>query len=109
MNISSDIVNDSHIMHSVINNNKFKKLTWSYHKKGNNEITECHDDSSNIISVKFSDYEGHPRFYFSAKKYIDNFDFKFRPHSIYIGNFVYKNAEKFSQITKFGDSIFFKE
>ena len=41
--------------------------------------------------------------------YFDNFDFKFRPHSIYIGNFVYKNAEKFSQITKFGDSIFFKE
>lgn len=72
MNISSDIVNDSHIMHSVINNNKFKKLTWSYHKKGNNEITECHDNSSNIISVKFSDYEGPPRFYFSAKKYIDN-------------------------------------
>lgn len=41
--------------------------------------------------------------------YFDNFDFKFKPHSIYIGNFVYKNAEKFSQITKFDDSIFFKE
>ncbi len=71
MNISDDIVNDSHLMYRVIINNKFKKLTWSYHKIGTNEIIKCHDDSSNIISLKFSDYEGTPRFYFYAKKYID--------------------------------------
>lgn len=71
MNISDDIVNDSHLMYRVISNNKFKKLTWSYHKMGTNEFTKCHDDSSNITSLKFSDHEGPSRMYFSAKKYID--------------------------------------
>ncbi len=77
MNVSSDIVNDSCVMRGVINNNKFKKLTWTYHKVGNNEIVKCHDDSSNITSVKFSDHEGIPRFYFSSKKYIDNLKVNF--------------------------------
>lgn len=77
MNISSDIVNDSHLMYRVINNNKFKKLTWSYHKMGTNELIKCHDDSSNIISLKFSDHEGPSRMYFSAKKYIDNLKINF--------------------------------
>lgn len=65
------------MMRRVIINNKFNKLTWTYHKKDNNELIKCHDDNSNIISLKFSDYEGVPRFYFSSKKYIDKLKVNF--------------------------------
>ena len=71
MNISDDIVNDAHIMRDVINNNKFKKLTWTYHKKGESEIAKCHDENSKLTSVQFSDHEGSPRMYFSSKERID--------------------------------------
>ena len=71
MNVSDDIVNDAHMMRDVINNNKFKKLTWTYYKKGDNEIAKCHDQSSKLISVQFSDHEGPLRMYFSSKEYID--------------------------------------
>ena len=47
MNVSDDIVNDAHMMRDVINNNKFKKLTWTYYKKGDNEIAKCHDQVQN--------------------------------------------------------------
>lgn len=68
MNISSDLVHESHIMSSVINNNNFKKLTLTYHKKGKNEIVNHHDESGKIMSVQFSDHEGPPRMYFSVKE-----------------------------------------
>ena len=71
MNISSDVLEESHIMGGVINNNKFKKLTWTYHKKGDNEIAKCHDESGKVMSVQFSDHEGHPRIYFTAKERVD--------------------------------------
>lgn len=71
MNISGDLVYESHIMSSVINNNKFKKLTWTYHKKGNNEIVNHHDESGKIMSVQFSDHEGSPRIYLTAKERVD--------------------------------------
>ncbi len=71
MNVSSDIVNNSCVMNGVVNNNKFKKLTWTYHKKFDNEIAKCHDDNSKIISVQFSDHEGPARIYFSAKERVD--------------------------------------
>jgi hypothetical protein len=70
MNVSSDIVNNSCVMNRVINNNKFKKLTWTYHKKVDNEIAKCHDDSSNIISIKYSSHEGPARIYFLVKENI---------------------------------------
>jgi hypothetical protein len=41
--------------------------------------------------------------------FFNNFDFKFKPHSIYIGSFVYQNPEKFQQLTKISDSIFYKK
>jgi hypothetical protein len=71
MNVSSDIVNNSCVMSEVINNNKFKKLTWTYHKKNDSEIAKCHDDSSKLISVQFSDHEGPTRIYFSSKEHVD--------------------------------------
>ena len=71
MNISGDLVYESHIMSSVINNNKFKKLTWTYHKKGNNEIVNHHDESGKIMPVQFSDHEGSPRIYLTAKERVD--------------------------------------
>lgn len=71
MNVSSDIVEESHVMGGVINNNKFKKLTWTYHKKGDIELAKCHDESGKIMSVQFSDYEGSPRIYFTAKERVD--------------------------------------
>jgi len=68
MNISGDIVNDAHLMSGVINNNNFKKLTWTYHKKFDNVISVCHDDSSKIVSIKYSSHEGPERMYFSVKE-----------------------------------------
>jgi hypothetical protein len=67
-----------------------------------------------VENVYVDNYVSFGFFYYNCPgkytvNYFDNFDFKFKPHSIYVGNFVYKNAEKFSQITKFDDSIFFKE
>ena len=71
MNISGDLVYESHIMSSVIKNNKFKKLTWTYHKKGNNEIVNHRDESGKIMSVQFSDREGSLRIYLTAKERVD--------------------------------------
>lgn len=71
MNISSDVLEESHVMGGVINNNKFKKLTWTYHKKGDNEIAKCHDESGKVMSIQFSDHEGPPRIYFTAKERVD--------------------------------------
>ena len=68
MNISVDIVNDAHLMSGVINNNKFKKLTWTYYKKFDNVISECHDDSSKIVSIKYSSHEGPERMCFFVKE-----------------------------------------
>jgi hypothetical protein len=73
MNVSSDIVNNSCVINGVINNNKFKKLTWTYHRKVDNEIAKCHDVTSKITSIKFSNHEGIDRVYFYSKEDVDYF------------------------------------
>lgn len=65
------MVDSSHVMSGIIKNNKFNKLTWTYHKNKENEIAKCHDASSKIISVQFSDHEGPERIYFTAKERVN--------------------------------------
>jgi hypothetical protein len=72
--------------------------------KNNLPVSNVYVD--NFVSFGFFYYNCPGKY---TVNYFDNFDFKFKPYSIYIGSFVYKNAEKFSQITKFNHSIFFKE
>jgi hypothetical protein len=68
MNISDDLVNESCVMNQITRNNKFRKKTWTFHKKGNSEIAKCHDESSKITSIYTSNHEGYLRLYFIGKE-----------------------------------------
>lgn len=67
------------------------------------KITNVYVD--NIVSFGFY-YYGCPGSY--RVHFFENFDYHFTEHSIYIGNFVYKNRAKFAVITRVNDYIFYK-